>query len=444
VVTVSPNNNNMKKKGSIANGLANILFWSVISAAFIGPGTVTTAASAGAAYQLDLLWGLAFSTFACLLLQEAAARIRLVSGLSLGEAIARRYGGAAFVKVFIAGAIIIGGMAYQAGNVLGAVSGIGLLLDVPTAYPAIFLSLLAAVFLFIGKNNLIAKILGGVVALMGVAFVLTASQQAFSFPEILQSTFEPRFPAGSEFLLLGLVGTTIVPYNLFLGSGIGHTQRLGQMRWGLSVAVLLGGFISGAVLVTGAGVVGVFSFEAMAAHMEAGAGKGFAALFAFGLFAAGFSSCLTAPLAAAITAKSVAGKEPSWQEKGWKYRLVWAIIILCGLLFGASGIKPIPMIILAQALNGFLLPWLSIYLYLVLNDRQLMGRHKASLVNNFLLLIVIFCTVSLGLLGIAKAVSSAGVPLPVDGESLLLIALLSLGVVGGLVWKLIAEQRAKA
>ncbi len=430
----------MKKKGSIASGLANILFWSVISAAFIGPGTVTTAASAGAAYQLDLLWGLAFSTFACLLLQEAAARIRLVSGLSLGEAIARRYGGAGFVKVFIAGAILIGGMAYQAGNVLGAVSGIGLLLDIPTAYLAITLSLLAAVFLYIGRNNLIAKILGGVVALMGVAFVLTASQQEFSLAEILQRSVQARFPSGSEFLLLGLVGTTIVPYNLFLGSGIGHSQSLCQMRWGLGVAVILGGFISGAVLVTGAGVEGSFSFEAMAAHMAAGAGKGFAALFAFGLFAAGFSSCLTAPLAAAITAKSVAGPESSWQEQGWKYRLVWGLIILCGLLFGASGIKLIPMIILAQVLNGFLLPWLSIYLFLVLNDRQLMGQYKASLLNNILLLGVIFCTVSLGLLGILKAINGAGLSLPVNDLSLLFIGLLSLLVVAALVWKVIKEQ----
>ncbi|WP_017732472.1 NRAMP family divalent metal transporter [Nafulsella turpanensis] len=431
----------MTKKEAFTTSLTNILFWSVISAAFIGPGTVTTAASAGAAYRLDLLWGLAFSTLACLLLQEAAARIRLVSGLSLGEAIARRYGGAAYVKLFIAGAIIIGGMAYQAGNILGAVSGIGLLLDVSPAWPAVFLSLLAAVFLFMGRNKLIAKVLGGVVALMGVAFVLTASQQSFSFPEIALNMVQPNFPAGSELLLLGLVGTTIVPYNLFLGSGIGHTQSLKQMRWGLGVAVVLGGFISGAVLITGAGLEGLFSFEAMARHMEAGAGRGFAALFAFGLFAAGFSSALTAPLAAAITAKSVAGTAPEWQERGWKYRLVWGVVIVCGLLFGASGIKPIPMIILAQALNGFLLPWLSIYLFILLNDHQLMGQHKASILNNILLLMVIFCTLCLGLLGMVKALNGAGASVPLDKGSLLVISSLSLLVVGALAWKVAGERR---
>ena len=45
----------------------NVLFWSVIAAAFIGPGTVTTAASAGTSFGYSLLWALAFSTLACLL-----------------------------------------------------------------------------------------------------------------------------------------------------------------------------------------------------------------------------------------------------------------------------------------------------------------------------------------------------------------------------------------
>lgn len=434
----------MQKTSSFRTSLSNILFWSVISAAFIGPGTVTTAASAGASFQLSLLWGLLFSTLACLLLQEAAARIKLVTGLSLGEAIARRYRGAAFVRVFIAGAIIFGGMAYQAGNIMGAVAGFRLMADVPPAVPAIILSVFAAVFLFIGKNGLVAKILGAVVAFMGIAFVLTASQQDFSALQIVEHAVLPRFPAGSELLLLGLVGTTIVPYNLFLGSGIEHGQSIGQMRLGLGVAILLGGIISAAVLVTGAGIPGDFSFEAMAASMQAKAGSGFAYLFAFGLFAAGFSSALTAPLAAAITAKSMFGKEKEWQSRGWKYRMVWGVIVLCGLLFGASGIKPVPMIILAQALNGFLLPWLSIYVLIMLNDRSLMGSERASMPNNIFLLLVIFVTVNLGLLGIVRAINSLAVVVEINSRNLLLIGGLSLMIVLLLAVKVVFARKAES
>jgi manganese transport protein len=432
----------MAVKSTFLSKLSNILFWSVISAAFIGPGTVTTAASAGAAFQLELLWGLTFSTLACLLLQEAAARIRLVSGLSLGEAIAQRYGAASAVRFFIAGAIIFGGMAYQAGNIMGAVAGFRLIADVSPAVPALILSFFAAIFLFIGKNQLIAKILGAIVAFMGIAFVLTASRQGFSVLEISRNAVLPVFPAGSELLLLGLVGTTIVPYNLFLGSGLAHAQSIGQMRLGLGIAILLGGIISAAVLITGTGVDGAFSFEAMALSMQAHSGALFAALLAFGLFAAGFSSALTAPLAAAITAKSLFGKDKAWQNRGWKYRLVWGGIIICGLLFGASGIKPVPMIVLAQALNGFLLPWLSIYLLIVLNDGQLMGKHRASLLNNILLLMVIFVTLNLGLLGIIRAINSLILIIEVNEITLWLIGGLSLVIVLGLVFLILPFFKA--
>ena len=73
--------------------LLDVLFWSVISAAFIGPGTVTTAASAGAGYGFALLWALGFSTVACLVLQEASARLTLASGSDLGQALRRRFAG---------------------------------------------------------------------------------------------------------------------------------------------------------------------------------------------------------------------------------------------------------------------------------------------------------------------------------------------------------------
>lgn len=62
------------------NRIASVLLWSVVAAAFIGPGTVTTTASAGAAHGYTLLWALVFSTIAMVLLQEASARITVVSG----------------------------------------------------------------------------------------------------------------------------------------------------------------------------------------------------------------------------------------------------------------------------------------------------------------------------------------------------------------------------
>ena len=83
---------------SLRKRFLSIMFWSVVSAAFLGPGTITTATKAGVFYNFELLWALAFSTFAALLLQEASARLAIQSKLNLGEAIAKKFEG---VKVRI-------------------------------------------------------------------------------------------------------------------------------------------------------------------------------------------------------------------------------------------------------------------------------------------------------------------------------------------------------
>jgi len=110
--------------------LINILFWSVISAAFIGPGTVTTAASAGAVFGYALIWALIFSTAACYVLQEASARITAVSNMNLGEAMRSEYGSSRSGRWLIGlalVAILSGCTAFEAGNILGAVEGISLI-----------------------------------------------------------------------------------------------------------------------------------------------------------------------------------------------------------------------------------------------------------------------------------------------------------------------------
>ena len=112
--------------------LLNYLFWLVIAAAFIGPGTVTTAASAGASFRYQLVWAMLFSTGACLILQESAARIVIATGKSLGQNI-KLYFKTDGVAWLIASAIFLGCLAYEAGNILGALSGISLILtEVPS------------------------------------------------------------------------------------------------------------------------------------------------------------------------------------------------------------------------------------------------------------------------------------------------------------------------
>jgi manganese transport protein len=391
-----------------------VLTWAVIPAAFIGPGTVTTAASAGASYGYALLWALAFSTVATLVLQEASARVAIVSGMDLAAAVRDRFRAGAsglLVLLLVLGAVVLGNAAYEAGNVLGAAAGTELGLGVPPRAGAAAIGVAAFAVLWLGSTRTVTRILAAMVAVMGVAFVVTAALLAPPLAEVARGSVVPAVPAGAGLLVLGLVGTTVVPYNLFLGSGIARGRTLDELRGGLVVAVVLGGIVSMSIVVAGAALDAPFSYAGMAAMLAGRLGDGAAPLFAWGLFAAGFSSCITAPLAAAITAAGLFGSgddDGRWGERSWRRRSVWIGVLAVGMGFGLSGVRPIPAILLAQALNGVLLPFAAVFLLVAVNDRRLMGTDGINgPLRNGITAAVVGVTLLLGAAGVVRAAATA-------------------------------------
>jgi NRAMP (natural resistance-associated macrophage protein)-like metal ion transporter len=422
--------------------ILNILFWSVVSAAFIGPGTITTAAKSGAAYGTELLWALLFSTLACLLLQEAAARLTMVSELNLGQAIVHQFENSKAkipILILVLGAIVVGAAAYEMGNLLGAVAGFRLIFDLPAWILVLIIGVVAAVILSIPSLKIISTIMGFVVLVMGLGFLITAVLVRPEMKEILKGSVVPRFPSTSDasVLVLGLIGTTIVPYNLFLGSGISNkNQSVKEMRFSLTLAILLGGLFSMAVLIVGTAVFTEFSFESLSLALQQRIGPAGKYLLGFGLFAAGFTSSVTAPLAAAITLKSLFGnKNPEkWLPGSMNFKLGWIIVLLIGVTFAAVNIKPIPAIILAQALNGFLLPFVSVFLFIVINNKKLTGQQSNPITLNLLMIIVIFVTLILGLNSATKAFYSIFLPTISPGNEVLWTIGFVAIIISALVW----------
>ena len=121
---------------------------------------------------------------------------------------------------------------------------------------------------------------------------------------------------------------------------------------------------------------------------------------AFGLFAAGITSAVTAPLAGSLVITGCFG----WSSKINGKPMRWSIIIILGLglIFASLGIKPIQLITIAQLANGILLPLLSAYVIWLVNKKSLMGEHRNSLGLNLLSLIVWLITLLLGGLSVMK------------------------------------------
>lgn len=389
----------MSKRITWKGGLGSVLLWSVISAAFIGPGTVTTAANAGALFGTQLLWALLFSTLATVLLQEGVIRLTLVSGKSFGEVIRFKFGNGngKWIPVFVFFALWLGCSAYEAGNIVGAAAGIKLFSDLPHWTIVLFIG--SAVFLLLSVNNpvILARILGLIVAILGMVFCWIAFKIPLDYSLVLKHSFLPSLPTSSALLVIGLIGTTIVPYSLFLASGVTKDQEISEMRWGITIAILFGGIISMSILLLGTQISGSFSFEAIAQGLNKYMGSLGTYFFAIGLFAAGFSSAITAPMAAGL-----AGTKLLDNKISAKY--LWLSVLLIGLAFGLPDIKPIPLIIFAQALNGLLLPLMTTLLYFLLNDPSLMGtRWINNTINNALFITVVAVTCWIGLYNVTQA-----------------------------------------
>ncbi len=412
------------------NRFASVIFWSVIAGAFIGPGTVTTAAKAGAGYGFTLLWALVFSTAACLLLQETAARLTVTTGHDLGELLRARFhrAGGLAVVVVVVGAVVLGCAAYEAGNVLGAVAGATRIVALPGPALAAAVGAAAAALLWFGTVAAITRAFGVMVSVMGVAFLVTAALVGPDLSEVVRGALVPALPAGSGLLAIGLVGTTVVPYNLFLGSGLARGQELGTMRFGLAVSVIFGGLISAGVLVVGSAVAGTFSYDAIAAVLRERLGAGADLLFAAGLFAAGFSSAVSAPLAAALTCRGLFAGDGArgWDRTGALWRVVWGGVLAFGVGFGLLGIQPIPAIVLAQAFNGVMLPAVAVVLLVAANDRRLVGAGGlGGRLHLVAMALAVAVTVVLGLVNLLRA-GAAVIGLAAPGAGTVLLASLAL------------------
>jgi Mn2+/Fe2+ NRAMP family transporter len=342
--------------------VSRALIWSLIAAAFIGPGTVTTAAKAGSQGGWYYVPYVLLAAGAGLLLMEMVARITLVSERSLGDILGQRGRGLAYACF---GAVLLGCMAYQAGNFLGALGGIQLLAPIGR-YWVLLLGVLAVAVLWKGDTTLIARALSGIVVLMGLIFVVSAG--------LLLLDGRPLTGGGivAPATIIGLVGTTIVPYNFFLAAGLSKGQQLGEMRLGLAGSFLVGGLITMSIILVGSVATAFTSFADLARTLGAGLGSSSKVVLGFGLFAAGFSSAVTAPLAAALAGRELLGRH-DMENTAIGFRMIWGGVLGVGLLVACFEWDIIGVILAAQVANGLLLPFVAAIVLVMANDRTLLG-----------------------------------------------------------------------
>ncbi|MDA9091469.1 Nramp family divalent metal transporter [Porticoccaceae bacterium] len=387
----------------------------LVTAAFIGPGSVATASAVGANFGFVLLWALLFSLIATIVLQEMAARLGLVSGEGLSQALRTTFKNPLLSRIavlLVVSAIGIGNAAYEAGNISGAALGLQSLTALPIWLCAILMGGLAALLLGGGGYRLLEPILILLVLMMSAVFVVTMLLIDIDYGAMFSGLLIPSIPTGSALTVIALIGTTVVPYNLFLHAslvqekwrGVERRQAIAESRTDTIVSIGLGGLITLAVMSTSAVAFFqtevAFSASSLATQLEPVLGSAANSFFAFGLLAAGLTSAITAPLAAAYAVSGALGWPASFA--GRRFRGVWMLVLLVGTLFAALGTKPIAAIIFAQAANGLLLPVTAIFLLIIMNRKGLLGEYRNGFVSNILGVAVVITVTGLGLFNIAR------------------------------------------
>ncbi|NVJ85559.1 MAG: Nramp family divalent metal transporter [Algoriphagus sp.] len=384
----------------------------LVAAAFIGPGTVMVCTLAGFNFGYELLWAVALSILITVVLQEMAGRIGIATKKDLAELIQSQKSSTIFkiIQVLLVfGAIVIGNIAYESGNLTGARLGLEVFFTFPkwnlaglTLETGNFLiGLLALLLLWFANYQLIERILIFLVIGMSLSFLYTAIAINPDWALVLKG-FIPKISGDNSSSVVALIGTTVVPYNLFLYASLAKnkwktTNSLNWMRWDIGLSVLLGGLVSMAILIVGVSnqSENISDASAVAQGLQPVFGNTGIYLMGFGLMAAGLTSSITAPLAAALVICGLLGKDQSTQST--PMRLSFILIMGLGLIFASFGIRPVQLITIAQVANGILLPFISIWLIWVSNQKKWMHANRNPVWIQVLSVIIVLLTFLLGI-----------------------------------------------
>jgi len=398
----------LKKIKNIGPGL-------IITSAFIGPGTVTLCSLSGIEFGYSLIWCVIFSILATCYLQELSSRLGIISRKGLGDVLKENKNqlikNSSYLLIVLS--LFIGNTAYESGNISGTVMGLETFLgsgiiDNSSAsvniYPILIGIILVGIIL-VGSYNVFEKLLIGLVFTMSITFIITAILSKPSLGDLI-SGLKPSVNDTNYLYVIGLIGTTVVPYNLFLHSYLAKEKwkTIEDYKFSIPdtiISILIGGIISISIIITAASNNHLINGSSIKNAIDLGSqltpylGNFSKYFISIGLFSAGITSSITAPIATSYALSGIFNYKAEWKDK--KFKTVAIVIILFGVLFSSINYNPIIIIKLAQFINGLFLPLISIFLLWAINQKEIMGNYINSISYNLLGIIIIMVSILIGL-----------------------------------------------
>jgi NRAMP (natural resistance-associated macrophage protein)-like metal ion transporter len=387
----------------------------LVAGAFVGTGTITTSIVAGTEHGYTLLWAsVTAAILIAIILQEMTARLSLSTGKPLAVIVREKLGLWASIIVILA--IVGGNSVYSVGNLSGVNIALGGLFEnVPASVWIIGVTLIYWSLLMLGKYNVLEKTITILVAAMGVLFLINMFYVKPDYLEVIKGLTIPTFELSEITIVIALIGTTVVPYNFYLHSTAvlergwhkNPKGNLEMMRFDTIVPIFIGGLVTMAIGVVAGTVLHplhlseglvIEGSNQMAMTIEPLLGKVAYALFSLGLLAAAISSMPMAALSAAYVFTQSFGLNPDM--KGTAFRLVFSFVAWVPVFFAIGVKNPIWTIILAQSINGMLLPITAVLVLYLINKKDTSGSLRNSTFSNILGFVAVGFTIVLGIINI--------------------------------------------
>ena len=338
-------------------------------------GGITTYSIAGASFGFSLLWVLLVTAFALTITQEVGARLALATGQGLAGLIRERFG--VRWTAFAVLTMLVANLGTTIAEFAGMAAALALF-GVPPQLSAILSAVLVVLILARGSFNRIQYAFVAIGAAISIAYGVSAVLAHPDWSRAARSIAAPDINwSGAYFLMLvGVVGTTITPWGQALiqsyiaDKGLGP-RDLGPVRLDVTLGSgVLTNLIAAFIVVACAATLfptGHAINDAADAASALGplVGPSATTLFAVGLFAAGLLGLGTVPLSSAYFACEAFGFERGlsfrWREAGVFYGLLTFFIAGAALFVVIPGLPLIQVMLLAQVVNGLLLPIILIF-----------------------------------------------------------------------------------
>ena len=374
-------------------------------------GGIATYSQAGSNYGYAMLWMIFVMTFSLVIVQEMAARMGAVTGKGFAALIRERFG--IRPTLFAMVCLLVSNAATSVAEFAGIAAsleifGVPRYVSVPIAAFVVWLLVVRGSYRNVEKALL-------VLSSVFLAYVVAAFMAKPDWGVVLKATVVPTFIPSGGFVLLVIatIGTTIAPWmQFFVQSNIvdkGVTAKeLTYQRIDVIGGAISANIVAWFIIVTTGTVlyphgIKAVSAEGAALALAPVAGHYASTLFAIGLFGASLLAAFVLPLTAAYAVCEAFGFERginhTWSEAP-VFNTIYTFVIVFGAAFVLIPKAPLfTIMVLSQAVNGVLLPFLLIFMMIIVNDRRIMGRYTNGRIYNVLgwatVVVVIALTVAL-------------------------------------------------